>query len=229
LLFHALGEYEQAEVFFRAALARYRVLGNPRSLVFCLTFCSPTLVARGNAHEAQVLLRESFMLASAAADRFGMAIALQHLGVVALEQQQPDEAVYLFHEAVGLMRTIGSRWDLARALNQFGAAQWAAGKLTDAGATYREALATALEAQAIPDALQALAGMAAYAAQSGRYADALALATRILRDRSARTETQAQAEQVRRQTYARLAAEDARAIEHATATMPLAELARSAA
>ncbi|HEU5090784.1 MAG TPA: hypothetical protein VFT99_25195, partial [Roseiflexaceae bacterium] len=84
-------------------------------------------------------------------------------------------------------------------------------------------------AQAIPDALQALAGMAAYAAQSGRYADALALATRILRDRSARTETQAQAEQVRRQTYARLAAEDARAIEHATATMPLAELAQAAA
>jgi tetratricopeptide (TPR) repeat protein len=227
LLAHALGDNAEAERLFRAGLAHYRSLGNPRGLVFCLSFGSITLLASRKLEEAQTLLRESLMLASIDNDRFGMAMTMQHLGLVALEQQDAAEAVYLFREALELMRATGSRWDMARVLNQFGAALWLAGASADAGKTYREALAIALEAQATPDALQALAGLAAQLHHAGRPAAALAFAARILADPASRIETRDQAEHIRAALIHQLPAEQIAAIERQARDQPLAALVQA--
>jgi tetratricopeptide (TPR) repeat protein len=223
LLAHALGEYGAAERLFRAGLARYRAIGNPRCLVFCLTFCSTTLVAIGKSQEAQALLRESLMLAGAADDRFGMAITLQHLGHLALEQHDAPEAVYLFREALALMRATGSRWDITRILNQFGAALCAVGDSARAAAIYREALATALEVQAIPDALQALAGVATQLHRTGRYAEALGLCARVIADPASRIETRDQAVRLHATLMSQVPADQIAVIERQARELPLAQ------
>jgi len=164
------------------------------------------------------------MLASVDNDRFGMAIAMQHLGLVALEQQDTAEAVYLFREALEFMRTTGSRWDMARVLNQFGTALWITGAADEAGKIYREALALALAAQAIPDALQALAGLAAQLQHTGRPAAALALAARILADPASRIETRTQAAHIRAALIPELSTEQIETIERESREQPLAAL-----
>lgn len=226
MLAHALGDYAEAERLFRAGLAHYRAIGNPRSLVFCLTFCSTTLMVLGKTHEAQALLRESLMLASAAEDRFGMAITLQHLGHLALEQHDAPEAVYLFREALDLMRATGSRWDIARLLNQYGAALCAVGDSARAIATYREALTTALDAQAIPDALQSLAGVAAQLHHTGRYAEAFGLCARIIADPASRIDTRDQATRLYATLMPLVPADQVAAIERQAYEQPLEHWSR---
>ena len=213
MLANALGNYHEAERLFHAALGHYRILGSPRGLVFCLTFCSITLIALGKYQEVQTRLHESLELAAAADDRFGKAIVLQHLGLVSLELHDSDEAVTRFREALNLLRQTGNRWEIARALNQLGAALANTSAVSETRAAYSEALAMALEAQAIPDALQALAGIAALLQEEGRYILALELVTHILAEPAGRSETREQAMHIRAMLGLHLSSEQIAMVE----------------
>ncbi len=210
---HALGQYAEAEALFRSSLAAYRALGNPRCIVFCVTFCSVTLVALGKHREAQALLREGLMLSQPTDDPWGMALLLQHLGLVALGQSDAEEAAYLFREALALLRATGNRWEVARALNHLGVALLSLGATPAAGKAHAEALAMALEAQATPEALQALAGLAAQHEREGRLASALGLAERVLVEPALRSETREQAQRLVAALRPRLAPEQIAAAE----------------
>ena len=196
LVAYARGDYQEAENLFRVALARCRTLGNQRAIIFCLTFGSIALIALGKHDEAQTLLREGLMLAGAENDRWGMAMALQHLGLVARAQHNLDEAVYLFREALNLLRVTGNRWELARVLNHLGAVLSANGATTEAEHIYRDALGVAFQADAVPDVLQAVTGLAALHVYAQNYAPAFELIVHVQHNPASRIETREQATQL---------------------------------
>lgn len=90
---HAQSAYAEAEHLFWTALANWRRVASPRGTLWCLTYCSPTLMVRGKYAELEPLLHESLQLGQATGDRGGVAMALHQLGVVALRQQQSAQAI----------------------------------------------------------------------------------------------------------------------------------------
>jgi tetratricopeptide (TPR) repeat protein len=178
------------------------------------------LIALGKYEETEILLRESLMLSQTTDDRYGMAMALHHLGLVAMKRQDAVEAVYLFREALVLLRTIGG-WEVAQTLNDLAGALWSTGARREAEDAYQEALAAALRAHALPDALQALTGLAVVLQHRGRSAEALGLAVRALIDPASRIETRRQAEAIRDAARSVLSAEQIDAVEGRTVGEPL--------
>lgn len=176
---HAVGDLAAAESLFRAALAAWRELGNPRGTIWCITSCCPTLLALGDHNEAQQLLRESLALSSRANDAGGTAMTLYNLGWVALEQDDHEAAIYFLREALPMVRVINSM-RYAHMLNQLGSALWQTGAAQEAQRCYAEALAAALQAHDQGAALRAMLGLATVRAHAGDHAAALGLATRAL-------------------------------------------------
>jgi predicted ATPase/DNA-binding XRE family transcriptional regulator len=221
---HALGDYEAAERAFREALALWRAIGNPRTTLFCITFCSIALVAQGKHSEAQALLHESLALSTASDDRWGTAMALHHLGLVAYAQQEYQEAVYLFGETLALLRTTGTQWEIARTITQLGMSLAALGQTAQAEAAYREALTTAMAAQALPDTLHALAGLAALRADEHRYEAALELVVYIQQQAASRTETRTYSANLQAAIAPKLSRAQVAAVEERMRQRSLAEV-----
>jgi predicted ATPase/transcriptional regulator with XRE-family HTH domain len=219
----AVGEYPEAERLFREALSGWRELGNPRGAVWCLSSCSVTLLALGKHQEAQRLLHESLTLSHATDDRYGAATTLHHLGLAAFQQDDAEAAIYFFREALPLMRSFGN-WEHLLALNALAAALWQAGAKDEARRTYADGLAAALAIQAIPEALQAISGLATLLGDSGDHAAALALAARVLADTASRDEARRAAAEQLRLAHAHLSAEQAARIEEQAAARPLATI-----
>ncbi|HEU5103456.1 MAG TPA: tetratricopeptide repeat protein [Roseiflexaceae bacterium] len=216
----AVGEHQEAERLFREALLGWRELGNPRGAVWCLSSCSVTLLALGKHQEAQQLLRESLRLSYTTDDRYGTATTLYHLGLAAFQQEDVEAAIYFFREALPLLRSIGN-WEYLQALNALAAALWQAGTKGEARRAYRDGLAAALEIEAIPEALQALSGLATLLGDSGDHAAALALAARVLADPASRDEARRSAAEQQRSARAHLSVDEAARIEEQVAALPL--------
>lgn len=217
---HALGLYSEAEQLFHAALANWRALGNPRGMVWCIGTCSVTLLKLGKHHEAQQLLRESLALSYANQDTGGAAMSLYTLGHVAFDQAEVEEAIYFYREAAPLVRT-ESGWRYAQILNMLAAAQRQVGAKLEARQTYREALSTAMQAQAHHEALQAMIGLAAHFSDTGQYAAAFALASRVLAETD-RDELQHRAVELQQAARAQLPDHEAEQIAQHASTQPLA-------
>jgi tetratricopeptide (TPR) repeat protein len=220
---HALNDYGEAERLFRTALANWRRVASPRGTLWCVTYCSATLMALGKYAELEPLLRESLHLGQATGDRGGVAMALHQLGVVALRQQQSEEAIALLSDSLALRRTIGTL-EIVQTLNDLAAAHWLAGARAEAGKTYREAFASALTMDCLPEALEALTGLAEHLAHQGRHAGAMGLVARVLADSVTRSETRHRAEQIRIAALSELAAEQVATIEAQARVTPLSAL-----
>lgn len=96
---------------------------------------------------------------------------------------------------------------MARALNHLGDASFALGEDTEAQRCFLEALRTAVAAQALPVALEALAGTAAVRVRAGASEAALELLTQIVGHASSSQETKARAEQLRAELECQLSPE----------------------
>ena len=216
----ASGATEQAEQLFRAALASWRELGNPRGTIWCITACSPTLLALGKHREAQQLLRESLRLSYATRDSGGVAMTLHNLGLAAFRQGDTAEAIYFLREALPSLRAASSLVS-AHALNDLGVALWQSGAHEQAQRTYAEALETALRVQARPEALRALGGLATCYAAAGRHAAALGLAARALADPAASPELRRAMAELQRAARVQLPADEAAQIEAQAGALPL--------
>ncbi len=221
----AQGEYEEAERFFRAGLARYRAMENNRGLLISTTFCSTPLITQGKYQEVEALLQEGLRVAELLDDRYGTAIALHQLGLVASAQNRTTTAIDRFHESLALCRALGSYWDIARVSNQLGAALMASGEPAEAGQALLEALKAALEGQIIPEALHALGGLATLLSLEGHCQKALEIAAHILAEPAANSKTREQARQLRAALRAQLPAEQVALIEGRGRNRPLTEIA----
>lgn len=193
---HAQGDDKEAERMFRSALALWRTTANPRAIIWCSTAYSAMLIAMGKYGEAETLLRDSLLIRQTTDDRYGTAMVVHQLGLIALAQQDSAKAVDLFRETLERVRAVGS-WEVAETLNHLAAALSSMGAHAEAGTTYREALVIAREANVVPDVLQALAGLAALQVREQNYETALELAIHVEHHGASRTETRNQAAQLR--------------------------------
>jgi tetratricopeptide (TPR) repeat protein len=75
--------------------------------------------------------------------RAGIAANLNNLGVIALEQEEPQPAVACFREALEINREQGEPSALSETLNNLGLAYLALGRLQEARQVYQEALGQA--------------------------------------------------------------------------------------
>jgi len=162
----------------------------------CLDFMSLDQLRSGAADEAEAYLHESLELCASSDDRLSFGIALEHLSAVALARGDVDEARYALDESLNLYHEVGSRWNVARALNLLGNVAAQLGRSDEARERYTGALATALQARALPEAHNALAGIAALAASGGDARRALELAVYVLQHLSAGALARSKAQQV---------------------------------
>lgn len=184
-LLQTVGEFDAGRPLLREALVLWRRLGHPRGLSMCLDFMSLDMLRSGAPDEAEAYLHESLELCASADDRLSFGIALEHLSAVALARGNVDEARYALDECLSLYHEVGSRWNVARALNLLGNVAARLGRGDEARERYTGALATALQGRALPEAMNALAGIAELAASGGETARALELAAYVLQHPSA--------------------------------------------
>lgn len=217
-----MGEYQEAEALFWEALALWRGFGSPRSQIWCITYCSPTLLTLGKHREAQLLLRESLALSHATEDHYGVAMSLHHLGLRGLRATRGRGGDLLPPRGTAAAGKHG-RLGVPPGPQRPGRGP-ARGRL--AGRVVA-ALAAALASQAIPEALHALVGLAEHLAATRDHAAALELCARALADPVCGPRTRRQAEVLRTTALAWLSPEEAAHIQERAAAQPLREIARS--
>ena len=121
----------------------------------------------------------------------GIAIALNHLGFVITLQENPDlvEAQQLLHESLVLFKAMDNGWGMARELYYLGHTTYALGDYRAAQRYLLDGIRTALEAQVVPIALEALLGVAILRIKAGTIEAALELLMHILNHPASRKET----------------------------------------
>jgi tetratricopeptide (TPR) repeat protein len=179
LVEHAMGNEAQADKCFREALAVSRMLGEPRIISITLVHSAPILLALGRTAEARKRLQEGLPVARETHDRWLVGAALLHLGTVLLAQGDPAGARTALLEAVALAREAGSGWYRAWGEVSLGDVYLVEGDAQQAELQYRSGLQVALEANAIPLALDALAGFAELRALAGDRKGALELVGQV--------------------------------------------------
>jgi predicted ATPase/DNA-binding SARP family transcriptional activator len=201
----AQGEYTEAHRLLSESLALSRQMGNRWSMAFSLNFLSRAAYAQGAYSEARQLLQEGLALSQALEDRYNIATALTGLGLVSQALGSALEAQGFFQESIVIWREIGDQAARAQTLNHLGHTLLALGNRPEARRCFWEALALARHAQAMPVALAAVLGLAAWQVQEGVVEPALELSLYILQHPAAGHETKDQAEKLRIELEARLA------------------------
>jgi tetratricopeptide (TPR) repeat protein len=157
------------------AIALWRAVGDPRFIALGLNFISPVAIRLGKVDEAQVNLEEALALSSQVGDRWMKGTAYRFLGTVALARGNPREAQGLIERSLEVFEGFVSGWDVVTSLIQLGEAYGAADDISAAGQCFLEALHMAVDAGAIPLALDALVGLAHIDIKNGEVERALTL------------------------------------------------------
>src|SRR5512142_1450893 len=111
--------------------------------------------ALGRYDEARVALEESAALSISGGDGWGLGSAYRGLGIIAQAQGQHQEAVDMFHNSLDTFGNLGGRWWVARVLAEMSRSVLALGDQAEAERVLHESLHIAIEARAIPVALEA--------------------------------------------------------------------------
>lgn len=177
----AQGKAAQAYELLGESVITWRRNGSPRLGVFCFSFfCIVTRVI-GRHEEAEAALQEGLTLAQNAGDRYGVATFLHNLAALKLAQAAYTEAETAVQDSLAIFSELGDRWRITQGQTLAAAIRLAQGDFAGSEAAYRDAFATAVDARALPYALEALGGLADLYAQSEREAAAYALAQRVQR------------------------------------------------
>jgi predicted ATPase/DNA-binding SARP family transcriptional activator len=175
----AQGEAARAYELLTESVTAWRRNGSPRLGVFCFSFfCIVTRVI-GKHEEAGTALQEGLTLAQNAGDRYGVATFLHNLGALKLAQAAYAEAETAVQDSLAIFTELGDHWRITQGQTLAAAIHLAQGDLAGSEAAYRAAFATAVDAHALPYALEALAGLADLYAQTEQKTAAYALAQRV--------------------------------------------------
>jgi predicted ATPase/transcriptional regulator with XRE-family HTH domain len=155
----------------------WRMLGDPRFIALGLNFISPLAIRLGRVDEAQGYLEESLALSTQIGDRWGMGTAYRFLGVAALARGDTSEAQLLINRSLDIFQGFVKGWDVVISLVYLGQALTTGGDLPAARRCFVEALELAVEAGALPLALNALVGLSQLDLDSGEAERALVLCT----------------------------------------------------
>jgi predicted ATPase/transcriptional regulator with XRE-family HTH domain len=158
---HEQGDYDQAYRLLTDGLALSRVCGDSRLISFAIIYLDRNPQIRGSYDEMMPLLIEALDMAAQTGNRYGKGVVLERLALA--EQASGDIACarQLMQESFGLFTEIEDRWSLSRGLALLGNLHLSTGNWQDAEQVFCEAFRTAMNAHYYPNALDALAGLAA--------------------------------------------------------------------
>ena len=169
------GEYQEARTRLQTAITIFREVGDRRILAVSLQFFGEVLRKLGDNAEAQGCLYESLEISKTFGDRWISGLSLNQLGLVFKAKGDFEEAARLFRESLAQLREIKEFWGMLQALNNLGAVYLALGAYPEARSAFCESLSIAGNEQILPEALDALIGIAYILMQEGDFEGALAL------------------------------------------------------
>ncbi|HRW08381.1 MAG TPA: tetratricopeptide repeat protein, partial [Caldilineaceae bacterium] len=169
----ALGNYTTANDYFAQSLARYRATGDRWAIATVLNQMSANASTQGDYATAERLLAESLpILREIQQTGGGVAVALNLLGRIVLEQGDAARAIPLFEEALGISQQQDNRQGQAWAWLNLGLAYLATGALSAATEAFESNRQFNEEMRRQGGIMAALEGLAATAAAAGRLAEA---------------------------------------------------------
>ncbi len=154
------GHYSRGYETMLSALAAWREIGDPNAVALGLNFISRTAIQLGLHAEARTFLEESLRLNIEVGDRWGTGTSYRNLGLAALRRGELDEARTMLQESLEIFDGFVTGWDIAQSLSYLADVEAAAADLPAAMQTYSRAIELAVEAQALPLAMEATAGLA---------------------------------------------------------------------
>jgi len=195
-LAHEKGDYDQAYRLLTEGLALSRSCGDPRLISFAIIYLDRNPQIRGSYAEMKPLLVEVLDLAVQTGNRYGKGVALERLALA--EQAAGDRqcARQLMQESIQLFTEIEDPWSLSRGLTLLGNLSCSGGDWQEAEQVFAEAFSTSMGAHLYPNALDALAGLAAARAGQGDLNSAQEMCRVVLQHPSATHDARLQAEQV---------------------------------
>ncbi len=191
------GRYEEARRHYRESLAVKRRIGDRHGEAVSLNNLGNIAFELGEAEEARRLHRESLGICEQIGDRLGMARSLHNLGDLAFEEGAYQEAGALYRESLRIKEAIGDQRGAIYSLNRLGETDVLLGDLAGARAHFSQALAAALEMQALPLALETLTGLAACRLAAGATQEAAHLLAFVLAHPALTSQTRHRAEALR--------------------------------
>jgi tetratricopeptide (TPR) repeat protein len=172
-----------------------------------------TAQALGRMAEVLDLLRESLHLAVGTGDRLSIGVTLEQLAIAMQASGDEMEARWLLKESIDQFRDVGDTWFLSHALNLAGFFALGVGEDAQAYESFREAGQIAVAAQAPPNILDALAGLAMLFARQGQPEQALELTAHILQNPASGPEAKDRAENLRAELAAQLTPQQMEAVQ----------------
>jgi len=176
----AQGCHAEARTIATEARALAEATGSLLAQVSSLVVGATIANQQGEPDVAEALARNALQLSALHQDRWGVAVTLQQLGLVALNRGDIAEARYLLIESVELCEAIGEHWLRGRSLVSLGAVERASGNQNAAKRAWLDALRLAQATAMVPIALSAIYGLAALAADASAVERALALVTYVI-------------------------------------------------
>jgi tetratricopeptide (TPR) repeat protein len=191
-----IGRYKPGYDQMMEGLVMWRELGDPQAIALGLNFLIPAMISLGRYEEAKAFMYESIALSEQSKNRWGMGTAYRFLGLAYLAQGQPVEAQTHLLKSLEIFGEFAVGWDIARSLTYLGDADMLDGNFAEAGTYYRDALRSAVAAQAIPIALDAILGLGELQAHLGNPENALLFCDYVLRHPSSEEGTRNRAEKL---------------------------------
>jgi tetratricopeptide (TPR) repeat protein/transcriptional regulator with XRE-family HTH domain len=138
---HAQGQWDQAAVLYRTALAAARQAGDRPGQAAALGHLGSVRQLTGDYPAAAASFQQAIALFRSIGDRPGLAYALNDLGFLRSRTADYPAAAACHQEALALARDLGDRLVQADALTDLGFAQRLAGDYPAAAESHRQALA----------------------------------------------------------------------------------------
>lgn len=137
------GNFQEAYRQLSEGLELWRPVGDPRGLVFTMTYMGMTALGMKNYDIAKSTLTESNQIAEANMDRWAHAFGLDLLGIASMSQGLNEEAIAHFKQSISLYNEIGDQMNSAQTTIHMGQAHTAMRSDDEAKRLYLEAYSKA--------------------------------------------------------------------------------------
>ncbi len=135
--------FQEAYQQLNDSLSLWRPVGDPRGLVFTMTYIGMTALGMKDYGAAKSILTESNQIAEANMDRWAHAFGLDLLGIASMSQGLHEEAIIHFQQSVVLYNEIGDQMNSAQVAIHMGQAYAAMRQADEAKRLYLEAYSKA--------------------------------------------------------------------------------------
>jgi predicted ATPase/transcriptional regulator with XRE-family HTH domain len=211
---HDQGNSLQACRLLAEAVKICQAEGDPEMIAFMGIYYSRTLLALNRLAEARLLLMDGLKNVQETGNRWLMALGMEYLARIARTEGDDREASRLLEESIQLHRAVGDRWSLSLALIELSRFLLKAGETQAAEQHTLEALQIVTAAGYTPIALEGFAILAAISAQQGLVGEAVLLIQHILQHPATKSDTRAQAQELRDAIAASTAADHLQTLEN---------------